>query len=231
MVAKVRFLAATLLFLALCLVYIFHSHHYLSFESLKLYHTSMQAFTALHFYEASLALLGVYIVVAGLSIPGAVFVTMAAGYMFGTAWGATLSVIGATIGACIVFLAVRYVFHDWLAARAGPWLAAFKKGISQDLFHYLFVVRLIPLFPFWVVNIIPALLGMRFRQYAIATFFGIIPDIVIFSSVGNSLNTVFEQNTSPDLSIVYQPSILIPLLLLITLAASPLLYRLFNTRK
>lgn len=219
-----RILLGVFFVLLLMTIYSLHLNRYLSFETLKTYHETMQIFKEAHFFEASFALLCIYILVAGLSIPGAVFITMAAGYLFGIAWGSVLSVIGATIGACIVFAFVRYIFHDWLAARAGPWLVIFKQGIHHNLFRYLFTVRLIPLFPFWVVNIIPPLLGMHFRQYAIATFFGIIPDIVIFCSVGNGLNTVFEQNTTPNLSIIYDPSIFIPLVFLIILVISPILY-------
>ncbi|MEM9331290.1 MAG: TVP38/TMEM64 family protein [Pseudomonadota bacterium] len=149
-----------------------------------------------------LALLGyivLYTVLVAISFPGASLVTMASGLLFGTILGGFVTVIGATLGAVIIFLVARSSFGDFLQTKAGPFMNRMVEGFQKDAFQYLLTIRLTPVFPFWVVNIVPALLNMKLAPYAIATFIGIIPGTFVYASIGTGLDSVFKnvETTQP----------------------------------
>jgi uncharacterized membrane protein YdjX (TVP38/TMEM64 family) len=108
-------------------------------------------------------------------LPGAAVLTLAGRFLFGWFWGGLASMIAATIGAVLVFLIARTALGEPLAARAGPWLAKLRQGFQEGAFNYLLFLRLVPIFPFWLVNLAPALLGVSFWTYTLATIIGIIP--------------------------------------------------------
>ncbi len=110
-----------------------------------------------------------YALVVAFSLPIAIIITPLGGFLFGVWMGAVLSVIGATLGSVAVFLAARTAFYDLFHARAGAALARFEDGFRRDSFSYLLFLRLVPVFPFWLVNIVPALLGMKLGPYTLAT--------------------------------------------------------------
>lgn len=197
----------------------------LSFESLREHRETLQGWVSDHAVPAALAFVAVYALAVGFSLPGAVWLTITGGFLFGTFAGAAYAVVGATIGAVIVFLLARTVFRDAWAARAGKALARMEEGFRRDAFSYLLVLRLVPLFPFWLVNLVPALLGVPLRTYTLATFVGIVPGALVFASVGNGLDAVFARGGTPDLSIVWSPEILGPLVGLALLALVPVAYR------
>src|SRR3990170_1141702 len=111
--------------------------------------------------------------------------------VFVAVYGAA-SILGATIGASIVFLIARSALGDLLAARAGPWLSRFRQGFQEDAFSYLLFLRLVPIFPFWLVNLAPGLLGVSFATYVATTILGIIPGTFAFALAGNGLDSVVE---------------------------------------
>jgi uncharacterized membrane protein YdjX (TVP38/TMEM64 family) len=121
-------------------------------------------------------------------------------------------VVGATLGACALFLAARYALAATLAARAGPLLGRVREGLARDGFWYLLSLRLIPVVPFWLVNLAPALAGMALPPFAAATFLGIIPGTAVFAGIGAGLGQVFDAGGRPDLSVIFSPGILLPLL-------------------
>ena len=119
--------------------------------------------------------------VVALSLPGGAVLTLAGGFLFGWFIGGVASIIGATIGATIVFLIARSTIGDALAARAGPFLSRFRQGFQQDAFSYLLFLRLVPIFPFWLVNLAPGLLGVGFGTYVATTLLGIVPGTFAYS--------------------------------------------------
>ena len=151
-------------------------------------------------------------------------VTPVGGFLFGVWLGAALSVIGATLGSIAVFLAARTAFYDLFHARAGRALARLEDGFRRDSFSYLLFLRLVPVFPFWLVNIVPALLGMKLGPYALATLIGIIPGALVYSSVGAGLGVLIDSGEMPDPGIIFEWRILLPLLGLAILALVPVLY-------
>jgi uncharacterized membrane protein YdjX (TVP38/TMEM64 family) len=168
-----------------------------------------------------------YAVLVALSVPGGAMLTIAGGFLFGTWLGAACAVIGATAGAIGVFLAARTGFGG-LAQRAGPAVGKLEAGFRADGFNYLLVLRLMPIFPFWLVNLVPALVGVKLPTFALATFLGIIPGSFVYASIGNGLGSVVEE---PDTGILLRPSILLPAAGLAVLALVPVIYKHWRVKK
>jgi uncharacterized membrane protein YdjX (TVP38/TMEM64 family) len=171
--------------------------------------------------------IGVYGMLVALSVPGAAVLTIAGGFLFGTWLGALGAIIGATLGATGIFLAARSGLGG-LAQRAGPLVGKLEAGFRADAFNYLLVLRLVPIFPFWLVNLVPALVGVRLLTYVLATFLGIIPGTFVYASLGNGLGSVLEE---PDLGIVFRPSVLVPIVGLALLALIPVGYKRWRDKR
>jgi uncharacterized membrane protein YdjX (TVP38/TMEM64 family) len=134
----------------------------------------------------------IYAVAVALSFPGASLLTIAGGFLFGWVIGGVATIFGATLGACAVFLVARSSFGELLTHRAGPFLSRLAAGFREDAFHYLLFLRLTPVFPFWLVNIAPAIFKMPLASYALATFVGIIPGTFAFTFIGSGLDSVID---------------------------------------
>ena len=152
----------------------------------------------------------------------------AAGFRFGAVSGTIYGIGGATVGATGLFLAARTALGEPLRARAGPSLHRLEQGFRKNALSYLLFLRLIPLFPFWLVNLVPAFLGVPLRTYVIGTAIGIIPGCFVYASVGNGLGAVFDAGETPDLGIIFKPDILIPIVGLAILALLPIAYKRFK---
>lgn len=203
---------------------------YLSFEALRQNRMMLLDFVAGRPLVAPLLFVVLYAVAVALSLPGALILTLAGGFMFGTLQATVLVVIGATIGACAIFLIARSALGDVLRAKAGPWLGRMEAGFRENAMSYLLVLRLIPLFPFWLVNLVPAFLGVPLRTFALATLVGIIPGSLVYASVGAGLGAVFDQGGTPDLGIILKPEILLPIVGLALLALLPVAYKRWKGR-
>ena len=170
---------------------------------------------------AAFGYIAIYGALVALSVPGAAVLTIAGGFLFGTWTGAVCAVIGATLGATALFVAARAGLGG-LAQRAGRFAAKLEAGFRADAFSYLLVLRLVPIFPFWLVNLVPALVGVRLGTFVLATFLGIIPGSFVYASLGSGLGSVVEE---PDLAIVFEPRVLLPIVGLAILALIPIGYR------
>jgi len=226
-----RLIPVAVLLLGLLLFFALGWHHYLSFSMLKTHHQALVSWARTHAVLAVLSFMTIYIITVAFSFPGATVLTLSAGFLFGVVWGALWVVIAATFGACVVFLAARYAFADYLSEKAGPWLKKFERGFQDNALSYLLFLRLLPVFPFWLVNIVPGLLNVRFAVYAFSTLIGIIPGSLVYVAVGNGLSSVFERNEAPNLAIVFEPQILIPLILLAALSIMPIAYKRFKRKE
>src|SRR3990167_3243514 len=225
-----RFWLLIVLLILLGLFFYFDLNSYLSFASLNRHHTQLQLWTMAHFTQAVLAFIGIYILAVAISVPGAVFLTLTGGFLFGIIWGTLLVVFSATIGAVLVFLAVKSALGNWLAGIAHSWVGCLRKGFQKNAFSYMITLRLIPLFPFWVVNIVPAVLGVQLKTYVLATFLGIIPGSLVYVMVGKGLRHLFAQKQAPDLGIIFTPPILLPLIGLALLSLLPIFYQRYKER-
>jgi uncharacterized membrane protein YdjX (TVP38/TMEM64 family) len=204
---------------------------YLTFDALRENRETLLALVDRYGILAAIVFVAVYAAAVAFSVPGGAVMTITGGFLFGTWWTTLYVVVAATLGATALFLAVRMALGDLLRARAGPWLKKMEDGFNRNAFSYLLVLRLIPVFPFFVVNLVPAFLGVPLRTYVVATFLGIIPGSFVYASVGNGLGTILDAGETPDLGIIFEPQILIPIIGLAVLLLLPIVYRMYKKPK
>jgi uncharacterized membrane protein YdjX (TVP38/TMEM64 family) len=198
---------------------------YLSLEAVRDNREALLALVVENEVLAAVASIALYALFVAFSLPAATLLTLLAGFLFGTLLGGAIVVTGATLGAIAVFLAARHMCRDTLRRRAGPWLAKMQGGFNENAVSYMLVLRLVPLFPFFVVNIVPALLNVPLRVFALTTLVGILPGSLVYVSVGNGLGALFERGGTPDLGLIFDPEILLPLLGLAVLSLLPVAYK------
>jgi uncharacterized membrane protein YdjX (TVP38/TMEM64 family) len=162
----------------------------ISLQSLVRHRMEIFGFVSGHRVLALLAYIGIYIITVAVSVPGAAFLTVAGGFLFGALGGAAAAVVGATIGATLIFLIARTALGEPLLRLAGPRANQLAKGFRDDAFSYLLFLRLVPVFPFFVVNLVPALAGVRLGPFIGATALGVIPAAVVFALAGTGLDSV-----------------------------------------
>jgi uncharacterized membrane protein YdjX (TVP38/TMEM64 family) len=177
--------------LAVALVYAMGWHRELSLETLVRHRAAIDDFVAQHRVAAVAAFIGLYIAVAALSIPAGAVLTTIGGFLFGTVLGALAAILGATIGATAIFLIAKSAIGEHLVRRAGPLAAKFAKGFRADAFSYMLFLRLVP-FPFWLVNLAPALFGVRLTTFVAATAIGIVPACFAFAFFGAGLDSAIS---------------------------------------
>lgn len=192
---------------------------YLSLDSLKANRDSLLAYTDANFGAAAMIFIGLYIVQTAFSLPGGAIMTLAGGFLFGSLLGTLFVNLGATTGATLAFLAARYVLRDWVESRFGDRLEPIQAGFARHAFSYLITLRLIPAFPFFLVNLISGLTRIRVGTYIIATAIGIIPGSFVFAYAGRQLGTI------NGLGEIASPQILLAFTLLGLLALLPIFYR------
>lgn len=220
-----RLWPVALLLAGLVAFFAFDLDRFLSFEALRENRAFLTEWTSANQLLAIVIYAGVYIVVVAFSLPGGAVMTISGGFLFGPIIGTSATVIAATIGASLLFIAARTALGDVLRAKAGPAIRRMEDGFRENELSYMFVLRLVPLFPFFLVNLAPAFLGVSLRTYVIATLFGIIPGTFVYTLVGNGLGTVFDAGGTPDLGIIFKPEILFPILGLALLALIPVIYK------
>lgn len=226
-----RFVPILVLICGLVLFFLLDLDRFLDFQALKDHHEWLTDQVGRRPIVAPLVFGALYAVVTAFSIPGGAFMTIVGGFLFGTVT-ATISVLfGATLGAVCVFLAARTAFRDLLRAKAGRAMERMEAGFRENAFTYLLVLRLVPLFPFWLVNLVPAFLGVPLRTYIAGTFLGIIPGSLVYASLGNGLGVLLAAGEEPDLAIIFDPEILLPILALAALALAPVVYRRLKARR
>lgn len=197
----------------------FDLRQYLTLESLKANRDKLLAFTEEHFASAVVLYIATYCVVTAVSLPGALILTLAGGFLFGSVLGALFVNLGATTGATLAFLAARYLLRDWVERKFGRRIDAIQEGFKRNAFSYLMTLRLIPLFPFFLVNLVSGLTRVSLPTYIAATAIGIIPGSLVFAYAGRQLGTI------NSLSEVASPRVLLAFTLLGILALVPVVYR------
>lgn len=223
-----RFAPIIIIALALAAFFALGGPKYVSLESLKSNRATLAVFVENNFLTAILGFIALYAVLTAISFPGASFLSIFGGFLFGTVAGGSAITVGATIGAVGIFLAARYALGDSLTKKAGPYMKKFEAGLKENELSYLFILRLIPAFPFFIVNVVPALFDVKLRNYAITTFFGIIPGCFVYASVGAGAGAILDQGGELRLGgLMTQPKVLLPVLGLIALALLPVIYKKF----
>jgi uncharacterized membrane protein YdjX (TVP38/TMEM64 family) len=205
----------------------------LSFAALADNRERLLAFRDAHYLWAVLGFMAVYMVIVAFSLPGATVATLTGGFLFGLFPGVFLNVTAATLGAIAVFLAARSGFGTAVAdkiAKGGGAAARLQAGLRDNEWSVLMIMRLVPAVPFFLANLLPAFVGTRLMPFAVTTFFGIMPGALVYTWVGAGLGEVFARGETPDLSIIFQPYVIGPILGLAALSALPILVKAFQKR-
>lgn len=197
----------------------FDLSRHLTLESLKLHREALLRLYAGHRVEFISGFIAVYILQTALSLPGATIFTLAGGAIFGVILGTICDVFAATIGATLAFLATRHLFGDLVREKFGRRLEKIDSELTTQGLNYLLFVRLVPIFPFFIINLASGLTGMRLRTFTLGTFFGIIPGGFVYCNAGASLASI---NRVEDIA---STRVVISLVLLGLLSLLPVWYR------
>ncbi|WP_334128305.1 TVP38/TMEM64 family protein [Sneathiella sp.] len=188
-----RLLPLALVALAIAAFFAFGLDNYLTFRALSENRDRLLDFVASHYVAAAMLYMSIYIAVVALSLPGGLLMTVTGGFLFGWVAAGVMTVIAATLGATLIFLIAATSLGTPLRARAGPWLKKLEAGFAENAMSYLLFLRLVPLFPFWLVNVAPAFLGVRTGTYILGTLIGIIPGTFAFAYLGGGLDSIIRQ--------------------------------------
>ncbi len=188
-----RFLPLAVLVAAVAAAYMTGLHNYISINAVAQNREYLTNAVTDNLLLALLAYALVYSISTALSLPGGALLTIVGGFLFGWLTGGIVTVFAATIGATMVFLVAKSSLGDFLTQKAGPFAKKLADGFNTDAFNYLMFLRLVPVFPFWLINIAPALFDVRLRTYIITTFFGIIPGTMAIAILGAGLGSVIDK--------------------------------------
>jgi uncharacterized membrane protein YdjX (TVP38/TMEM64 family) len=184
---KIRILLLLGIVILILLFYLLDLGHYFNLDYLKNARAQIQSFRSSHPFESAGLFMLIYIAVTGLSLPAAGIMTLTGGAVFGLLWGTCLSSISAVIGATIAFLASRFLFRDFIQSHFKNKLGAVNRGIEQDGASYLFTLRLVPIFPFFIINVVMALTPIRTLTFFLVSLVGMLPATIVFVNAGTQL--------------------------------------------
>jgi uncharacterized membrane protein YdjX (TVP38/TMEM64 family) len=225
-----RLIPVGVLVLGLVAFFVFDLDRFLSFEALRENRAALLNWVDTYGIVAALIYMLIYAVAIAFSLPGGAVLTITGGFLFGSVWGTACVIFAATAGATALFLIAKTSFGDALRAKAGPALQRMQDGFQEGALSYLLVLRLVPLFPFFLVNLVPAFLGVSLRVYVIGTFIGIIPGTFVFATVGAGLGSVFDQGGEFSAAGILTPQIITALIGLAVLALIPVVYKKIKAR-
>mgnify|MGYP001574400783 FL=1 len=216
-----KFIIAAVIGLAIGAFFWFDLDAYLTLETVKANRDRLLAFTDEHRAAAVASFIVTYSLVTGLSLPGATILTLMGGFLFGSLLGTVFVNLGATSGATLAFLTARYLLRGWVEQTFGQKLGPIQEGFAKNAFSYLVTLRLVPLFPFFLVNLVSGLTRVRLGTYVIATALGIVPGSFVYAYAGRQLGTI------NSLKEIASPNVILAFTLLGLLALVPILYRRF----
>ena len=199
--------------------------HGIGWDSLARHQNELMDLVTRHPIATAALYLITYVLTAALSLPQAALLTAAGGLLFGSILGCLLTITGATLGASILLLVVRSAFAKTLNRHRDRVPAYVQQRLARDGFSYLLALRLLPLVPFWIVNLAAAVAGIRLVVFVPATLLGIAPASFIISSIGAGLGSILAEGRTPDLSVLFSAKILLPLIGLALLSLLPALFR------
>ena len=201
---------------------------HLSLVELKARRDQLQGFVALHPALSFGLYILIYIAVVSLSLPGALVMTLSGGFLFGPWLGAAAASSGASLGAAVIFLVCRTAVGDSLRGKAGSTISRIEEGVRRDAFSYILTLRLIPVMPFWLVNLAAGFVNIPLRTFLAATVLGILPGSLVYSGLGAGLGEVFASGQEPNLRVIFEPHVLLPLVGLGLLSLLPVVLRRFR---
>lgn len=186
-----RWLLLIVVLLSFSSFFYFHLYDYLNLATLKKYQTILFHWTHHYYFQTIVIYFFFYILAVSCAFPSTFLLTMIGGFLFGP-MAFLFAVLSLCIGSSIFFLAVRFAFHDWFLKKSGDWIKKMEKGFLKNSFSYLLILRLIPVFPFWIINIVAALLMVRLPIFVSATLIGVVPTTLVYTFLGNGLHQFLQ---------------------------------------
>jgi uncharacterized membrane protein YdjX (TVP38/TMEM64 family) len=222
---KKKITLLSVIIVAVASFFVFDLGQYLSLESLKSNRDQLRAFYEANAVTMIVAFIGVYIVAVALSLPGATILTLCAGAIFGSVTGTLVVNVGATLGATLAFLVARFLLRDWVEKKFGAKLKPFNDGFSKNAINYMLFLRLVPLFPFFLINLVSGLTQIRLPVYFFGTMFGTLPGTFVYANAGSNLASINQ------LSDIASVEVLGAFALLGLFALIPTLYNYIKSKK
>jgi len=199
-----------------------------SFDTLREHREALLAWRDSHLAGMAASFVALYVIIVAFSLPGAAVASVTGGFLFGLALGTAFNVFSASLGAAAIFLAARWGLGQALVARieaSDGTLKRIRRGLREHEINVLLLMRLVPAVPFFMANLLPALVGVRFFNFAWTTVVGIIPGALVFTWIGVGLGEVFDRGGTPDLSLLWEPQVIGPILGFCVLTALPVLVK------
>jgi pyruvate/2-oxoglutarate dehydrogenase complex dihydrolipoamide dehydrogenase (E3) component/uncharacterized membrane protein YdjX (TVP38/TMEM64 family) len=188
--SRSRIVLAAVIVLLVAAFFAAGGQRYLSFEAIKSQQAAVQQYFQAHPWRTGLGFFAGYVAVTGLSLPGAALMTLVAGAVFGLAWGTLIVSFASSAGATLAFLASRFVLRDWVQSRFGQGLGAVNRGIEREGAFYLFTLRLIPVVPFFVINLAMGLTPMRTATFYWVSQVGMLAGTIVYVNAGTQLAAI-----------------------------------------
>jgi uncharacterized membrane protein YdjX (TVP38/TMEM64 family) len=230
MVYVKRFGPIALIAGCLALVFAMGWHKYLSFDVLAQQSDALKQLLATKPLVVIAAFMTIYIIATAIALPGAIWLTIGGGFLFGPFLGTALSATSATIGASILFVAAQSALGEGLRGRAGGLIDRLESGFRENAFSYLLTLRLVPIAPFFGVNLAAAFLRIPLRTFVLATAIGILPGGFVYAWLGSGIEHIIAAGGTPDLKIIFSPQVIGPLLGLAALALLPTVWKFVSQR-
>jgi uncharacterized membrane protein YdjX (TVP38/TMEM64 family) len=226
-----RFAPAVIILILMAFFFFSGFYKHTSFELVRQHYVETEDLVAYNPVMAPLVYVGIYAFSTALSLPGAIFLSILGGFLFPLPWSTLYVVVGATLGATCLFLAARSALGNSLRKKASPWARKMEAGFKENAVSYLLFLRLAPIFPFWLVNLAPALFKIRLWTYVWTTFVGIIPGAFVFTQAGRGLGAIFETQAELNLDAIFNRDVKIALILLALFAITPLAIKKWRAHK
>jgi len=206
-----------------CFFY-FHLYRYFNFESLRFHRFLLLQWKEEHYFLTVLIFISFYCLSVTTAFPGIFFLSLTSGFLFGPLAGTVYVLLSASIGSVLFYFSVKLALAEWFKIKIENWIKPLEPGLDKNAFYYLLFLRLVPIFPFSIINAAAGLFNLPLSTFISATILGLTPGTIIYTSLGKNLNTLFELNQAPDFNILLNPSFFLPLLALGILAILPLCY-------
>ncbi len=226
----INWLPIIIIFLMMIAAYFLGAADYFTYGMLKERHMTLEILVKEHYFSASAIFIATYIVSTALSLPVGIYISLIGGFLFAQPWSTLYVVFGATIGACILFLAAKTALRDLLIQEYSETFSKMKDGFNENAASYLLFLRFVPVFPFWLVNLAPALFGVRFWTFVWTTALGIAPAAFVFTQFGAGLGAVFEGKKEFSLNNVFNNDVKIALAGLAILVLIPVVVKMIRKR-
>ena len=226
-----KLLPVLILIGAMGLIYFLGFDKYLTLDTLRDNRTALQSYVTTHTILSPLIYIAIYSAVVALSLPGASLMSVAGGLLFGIIFGGFTAVIGATIGASILFIVARMFLSEYIRDRAGGYLKRMEKGFGENAFSYLFFLRVVPAFPFWAVNLAAAVLNVPPVTFIVATLIGIIPGTYVFVAFGAGLGDLIDAGKNVRVGDIFSTNLIIAFIGLGVLSLLPVVIKTLTRQK